>query len=79
MAGSFNHLRGEDGNYAGIGLIENMGDASEAIEQMFFMLMFIVGGWEAESRLEMASEAYYRCARGEDEWPAFMRPGVENR
>jgi len=59
MAGSYSHLAGIEG---GIDLIENMGDAKEAIEQLLWLVFRLDGGNEAERLLD---SEYYPMLRGE--------------
>jgi hypothetical protein len=49
MAGSYGHIRGEDGKFTMDG-IENIGDAHEALEECFHMIEFLSGG-KAERRV----------------------------
>lgn len=74
MAGSFKHCLTEEGTYRGVGLLDHMGDAEEAIEMMVFMLKHL----ETDARLKEAQEYYYQCARGEKPWPDFMKPGIDS-
>lgn len=74
MAGSYRHCLVEGGgNYSGTDLLENMGDMKEAVEQMFFMIKHLAKDRHA---IRAAEEAYYRCRRGEEPWPKWMKPGV---
>lgn len=77
MAGSFKHCLTEEGTYRGVGLLDHMGDAEEAIEQMVFMLLRLRARWGGEMILQELEDAYFRCARGDEPWPDFMRPGIE--
>lgn len=43
MAGSYQHCRKEDGGFD-FDLIENMGDAHEACEEMFWMIHVLTNG-----------------------------------
>jgi hypothetical protein len=74
MAGSYEHCVNDGGTYRGVDLLENMSDMHEAVEQMFFMVRWL--GKDSHA-IEAASEAYFRCARGEEEWPEWMKPGIE--
>lgn len=38
MAGSYRHVTRGDGSFRGCELIENLGDAAEAIEEMWYMI-----------------------------------------
>ena len=56
MAGSYNHCRNEDGSFS-FDLIENMGDAWEACEMMFFMIGWLAHG--DQGQIKAAEQAYY--------------------
>lgn len=43
MAGSLNHIVGDDGRFK-IGFIENMGDAHEALDECFKIILKFTGG-----------------------------------
>ncbi len=43
MAGSLNHIIDEDGTFQ-MDLIENLGDAHEALEECFHVIRVLVGG-----------------------------------
>jgi hypothetical protein len=74
VAGSFQHCLDDDHNYRGTDLLENMADMAEAVEHMAFMLLYIRmrihGGADL---VRSADEAFFRCARGEDEWPKWWK------
>lgn len=44
MAGSYQHVTNPDGTYRGMGCIDNLGDASEAIEEMWQMIHALTNG-----------------------------------
>lgn len=77
MAGSFKHLLNEAGTYRGTALLENLGDTKEAVEEMAFVILSFSSRWGGRQTVEYDLERYYRCARGEEPWPDFMRPGVD--
>lgn len=77
MAGSFKHCLNDEGHYRGVGLLENMRDMAEAVEQMAFMLLSIKNRWDGDHIIGDLDEKYYRCLRGEEPWPDFMKPGIE--
>jgi hypothetical protein len=77
MAGSFDHCLTEEGTYRGHDLLENMGDMKEAVEEMVFMLLYLKNRW-GDQVLKDLSEEYYKCFRGEQLWPDFMKPGIED-
>lgn len=70
MAGSWSHVVDDDGVYRGMDLLDDMGDAHEAIEEMAFMLMALRQALSAEI-IQKASDRYYECCRGEKPWPGF--------
>jgi len=41
VAGSYRHVTNSDGSYRGIDLLDNLGDASEAIEEMWQMIAYL--------------------------------------
>ena len=43
MAGSLNHIVGKDGHFK-MGLIENLGDAHEALHECFEIIRVLTGG-----------------------------------
>ena len=80
MAGSLKHVLNNDGTiYCGTELLENMRDMAEAVEQMAFIILLIRHRWGGEMIVNDAVEHYYRCARGEEPWPAFMSVLAEER
>lgn len=44
MAGSYKHCVDSNNEFRGIELIENLGDAHEALEQMYDMIQLLSGG-----------------------------------
>ncbi|OAF05489.1 hypothetical protein AYJ54_00860 [Bradyrhizobium centrolobii] len=78
MAGSFKHCLTDEGNYHGLGLLENMKDMAEAVEQMAFMLLQLKQRWGGEMIVQGLEDNYYECLRGERPWPDFMKPGIED-
>lgn len=77
MAGSFKHCLNDDGRYHGTDLLENMRDMREAVEQMAFMLLKLRERWGGDLIVAGLEESYFRCCRGEEPWPAFMKPGID--
>lgn len=41
MAGSYRHVTNADGSYRGSDLLDNLGDASEAVEEMHAMIAWL--------------------------------------
>jgi hypothetical protein len=73
MAGSYKHCLTDAGSFRGFDLLENMKDMGDAVEMLFFMVRYLDETWNS---IEDAEEAYYSCVRGEQPWPAWMKPGV---
>jgi hypothetical protein len=44
MAGSYKHVIGDDGEFIGTDLIDNLGDAYEALEEMYDMIEYLTRG-----------------------------------
>jgi hypothetical protein len=72
MAGSFHHCVTDNYKYRGTGLLENMGDMKEAVDEMMFMLLLIKNRWGGSNIIEGASDKYFRCFRGEEPWPEWF-------
>lgn len=71
MAGSMHHVI-DDGRYIGADLVaENLGDAVETIEEMAFVVLATTN----EGQRAAALARFYRCSRGEEQWPAWWAPG----
>ena len=75
MAGSYKHCRADGGAFS-FDLIENMGDAHEACEMMFWMIYVLAGG--SEQRISDAQEIYFKMERGEMQWPVEPHNVSEN-
>jgi hypothetical protein len=76
MAGSYQHCTNEDGTYrGGTNLLDDMGDAGEAIDHMWFMIDYLSRGDRA--KIQAASDEFYRCVRREQPWPESMKRGME--
>jgi hypothetical protein len=79
MAGSINHCLKDDGpagyklEYAGVRLLENMRDMAEGVEEMMFTILALCEN--DPELLRVTTEWYYRCLRGEQDWPAWFREG----
>lgn len=61
MAGSYNHI--DDEGVFSMDTIDNMGDASEALHQCYFMIRFLAE--DDPKRIAVAVEHYYANLRGE--------------
>lgn len=44
MAGSFRHVTDNDGAFRGIDLIDNLGDAHQALEECYEMIQYLTHG-----------------------------------
>ena len=44
MAGSYRHIVEDDGSFRGMDLIENLGDAHEALKECYEMIQYLTGG-----------------------------------
>jgi hypothetical protein len=64
MAGSYRHCCNEDGSF-GFDLIENLGDAHEACDMMFWMINYLAKDHE---KIKEAEEAYYEDFRRNPRW-----------
>ena len=61
MAGSYNHCTSEDGGFIGeefTSMIENLGDAYEACEEMHYMIRYLADGDPV--KIIQAKEAFYK-------------------
>ena len=48
MAGSYRHVTDRENNFIGIELIDNLGDAYEALEQMYLMIKHLTDNDKAK-------------------------------
>lgn len=65
MAGSYSHIVDEQGRFIGTRLIENLGDAYEALEECYGMIWLLAGG-----EVSLVEDAHARYAEG-----LLMSPG----
>ena len=63
MAGSYRHVTNPDGSYRGTDLIENLGDASEAIDEMWQMITYLATKVWAIDDQETVREAIHEAWR----------------
>jgi len=66
MAGSYKHCCKADGSFRDenfTDMIENLGDAQEACEEMHWMISYLAGG--DQTKVNAASDAYYAWVRNE--------------
>jgi len=80
MAGSYQHCTNADGSFIGerfATMIENLGDAHEACEEMHWMINFLAGGDRLKiERAALEFIVQQRVARGEDEAAARADLGM---
>jgi hypothetical protein len=62
MAGSYQHLLPDDEDSAGWSMVENMGDAHECVEELFWLIESGLGRKKAKRLLE---REFYPMLRGE--------------
>jgi hypothetical protein len=62
MAGSYGHCTTDDGRFR-FDLIENMGDAHEACEMMWYMIAYLSEGSMQEELISKAEERYHEKVR----------------
>ena len=80
MAGSFAHCQDDDGQFR-FDLIENMGDAHEACEEMYWIVCYLCAG--SQSTLAAAHAAYVAApAKRDGTWGSeipseILLPDVE--
>lgn len=68
MAGSYRHCVNSKGEFTGIESLDNMGDACEALEEMYWMLQYLSGG-SKEKLFEARKEGYCRGRIPEENLP----------
>ena len=44
MAGSYRHVTDENNRFLGVDLLDNLGDAYEALEECYMMIKYLSGG-----------------------------------
>lgn len=63
MAGSYHHCKGKSVRDFNFETIENLGDAYEACEEMFWMIYFLANG--DKKKIQEASDNFYKMKRAE--------------
>lgn len=58
MAGSYRHIARADGSFRGIDLIDNLGDAHEAIEEMHDMIAWLAARISPDNPRQAIHEAW---------------------
>jgi hypothetical protein len=56
MAGSYRHTINDDGTFRGVDLLDHLGDAFEALEEMYGMIWYLADG--SAARVEEARQNY---------------------
>ena len=74
MAGSFNHVCDDNGTFR-FDLIENLGDAHEACEQMHALIMKLSGGDPAKVRVAMDAVQADRMPSNPINWDSYRNYG----
>ena len=77
MAGSYRHLLSQSGNGSGWTLIENMGDAYECVEELFWLVERAVG---RENAIQFLESEFYPMIRREipkDEAAIFVKQQMD--
>ena len=59
MAGSYRHITDSNGDFIGVNLIDNLGDAHEALEECYEMIQWLSGGDKAKI-FEAWREGYFK-------------------
>lgn len=75
MAGSFAHVTDLQGRFTGIDRIENLGDALEALEEMYGMIWWLAQH-AADKNTDRSPEKAVQIARQNWERGIEMSPGV---
>lgn len=70
MAGSFGHITDDEAHFIGMRLIENLGDAHEALEECYGMIWWLAN--------EVAGYYHDQDEPTRDEALAFVRMAQEN-
>jgi hypothetical protein len=72
MAGSYLHICDEGtGDFIGVDMLDNMGDAYEALEECFYMIRYLAGNNPIHlAAAANAARAEIKRARDEWRWPA---------
>ncbi len=72
MAGSYKHIVDSDNSFIGVDLIEDLGDAHEALEECYEMILYLTGG-DKHKILEAYREGYFKkhCPPENDKFNTF--------
>lgn len=70
MAGSYKHCVNDDGSFRGVDLLDHLGDAHEALEEMYGMIWYLAdelaGQYAASTPTEIIERARQDYRRGLD-------------
>lgn len=69
MAGSYLMVTNSDGTFRGSELLENLGDASEAVEEMWDMIEWLTGGDKFKIHCAHIGHLRKRCDHHADTYP----------
>jgi hypothetical protein len=58
MAGSYNHVVGDHGEFVGVDLLDHLGDAWGALEELYGMIWFLANG---DAALVEKARQHYRA------------------
>lgn len=70
MAGSYNHCVDDEGRFIGVRLLDHLGDAYEALEEMYGMIWYLASAYGAPTSVEGQREIV-------EEARASYREGLE--
>lgn len=73
MAGSYRHIADPDNKFRGIDLIDNLGDAHEALEECYDIIEFLSGGDKQtiyEAHVAHCKKRYPHYT-GKEKWATF--------
>lgn len=81
MAGSYGHATTHDGklrsNESFVGMVENLGDAYETVEEMYGMVWFLAEALSQGSSGSVESPVYVELARTHYQHGLSVSPGIE--
>lgn len=60
MAGSYHHIINNDGSFRGTELIDNLGDAYEALEECYDMIQWLTNGGDRQKVYEAWLEGHFK-------------------
>lgn len=54
MAGSYQHIVNKDGSFIGVELLDNLGDAWEALEECYDMIQYLTKGKDQRRKIYLS-------------------------